>query len=147
MQKFKKSPLVQPLYTISVVSELTNVSPVMIREYEKAGMLRPPRVKGKRRFTQADVGNIKLLRYYLSERQMTLNGVKVLLETTPCYKIKMCKENGCPIFGTDNLACWKVASKDKGCDATLCPSCPIFLIRRVKKEFPPLPKDIPRVTG
>ncbi|MHC4778332.1 MAG: MerR family transcriptional regulator [Planctomycetota bacterium] len=138
--------LIQPLYSIAVASELTKVSPVMIREYEKAGFLKPIRVHSKRRFSRADIGNIGLLRYYLQDRKMTLNGLKVLLEETPCYQIKGCKQNGCTIFGKKILDCWKVAQSAKGCDSSLCPTCPIRLIRSRKSPNLPMPEDIPRIT-
>ncbi|MHC4598382.1 MAG: MerR family transcriptional regulator [Planctomycetota bacterium] len=141
----QSNPQLQPLYAIAVASELTTVSPVMIREYEKAGLLKPQRVHSKRRFSPADIGNIRLLRYYLQERQMTLNGLKVLLQETPCYRIKGCESNGCSVYGTKNLECWKVAQGAKECDASLCPSCPVFLVRSKAKAGPPLPPDIPRV--
>lgn len=121
--------LLQPLYSISVASELTGVSPVMIREYEKAGMLSPTRVNGKRRFAPADVANITLLRHYLTERQMTLNGLKVLLELAPCFRIKQCDKRDCPARIANGVACSHIASKTKGCAAELCRSCPICLVR------------------
>ncbi|MHC5036973.1 MAG: MerR family transcriptional regulator [Planctomycetota bacterium] len=119
----------QPLFSISVASDLTEVSPVMIREYEKAGFIRPARVRGKRRFSHVDIANIQLIRHFLQVKRMTLKGLKVLFQTTPCYSIKKCQEETCPLFGGGELRCWEVMKEEKNRDPELCKHCPVYFIR------------------
>lgn len=144
MQKIPQGGLTQPLYTISAASDLTNVSPVMIREYEKAGLINPPRVRGKRRFTPLDVANIRLIRYYLSDRQMTLNGFKVLLQSSPCFAIKQCSAPKCPA-ASNGKSCFESAAENPACDQRFCKHCPIYLVRTRGKVAPPFTSELPRV--
>jgi DNA-binding transcriptional MerR regulator len=130
----------RPVYSISVASELTDVSPVMIREYEKAGLIRPARVHGKRRFTPADVCHIGLIRHYLSERQLTLNGLRVLFELTPCHILKNCTEASCPLASSCDLHCWETMQSLQGADTLLCDSCPLKRVRETGNTNPPLPE-------
>lgn len=69
-----------PVYVISVAARLLDVHPQTLRNYERAGFLRPTRTEGKRRLYSAD--DIERLRHLIGTvEQFGLNlvGLKVLL--------------------------------------------------------------------
>src|SRR5919202_3018484 len=67
-------------YTISVAAELVNVHPQTLRHYEREGLIRPQRGKGKiRYFSQDDIDNIQLIRRLVNDLEVNLKGVDVIL--------------------------------------------------------------------
>jgi MerR family transcriptional regulator/heat shock protein HspR len=67
-------------YTISVAAELVNVHPQTLRHYEREGLIRPQRGKGKiRYFTQDDIDSIQLIRRLVNDLEVNLKGVDVIL--------------------------------------------------------------------
>ena len=118
-----------PLYPISVVSKLC-VTPVrMLREYEKEGIIKPHKVNKRRMFTANEIGFIKDVRHYLTEKRMTINGLKEFYLRSGCWEIKQCNLRKCPAYGNLDKQCWEVVKHHKLCDGKACPSCPIFVIK------------------
>lgn len=69
-----------PVYVISVAARLLDVHPQTLRNYERAGFLRPTRTEGKRRLYSAD--DIERLRHLIGTvEQFGLNliGLRMLL--------------------------------------------------------------------
>lgn len=59
--------VVEGLYTIGVVSQMTNLSERQIRYYEKQGLLRPARTPGGRRlFSKKDVSDLMRIKHLLA---------------------------------------------------------------------------------
>ncbi len=69
----------EPLYSISVASHLTGISPRVLRNYEEARLIRPYRTEGKTRlFSGQDVEKIKLIYYLQKEKEVNLSGIKII---------------------------------------------------------------------
>ncbi len=69
-----------PVYVISVAARLLDVHPQTLRNYERAGFLRPTRTEGRRRLYSAD--DIEQLRHLIGtvgQFGLNLTGLKVLL--------------------------------------------------------------------
>ena len=69
-----------PVYVISVAARLLDVHPQTLRNYERAGFLRPTRTEGKRRLYSAD--DIERLRHLIGTVEqfgLNLTGLKMLL--------------------------------------------------------------------
>jgi len=69
-----------PVYVISVAARLLDVHPQTLRNYERAGFLRPTRTEGKRRLYSAE--DIEQLRHLIStvdQFGLNLDGLKMLL--------------------------------------------------------------------
>ena len=69
-----------PVYVISVAARLLDVHPQTLRNYERAGFLRPTRTEGKRRLYSAD--DIEQLRHLIGTVEqfgLNLTGLKMLL--------------------------------------------------------------------
>ena len=82
-----KNPLQNKLYySISEVSELTQLQPYTLRAWEKEfSCLRPPRARGgkNRAYRERDIGIILLLKRLLYEERYTTQGVKKKLKDEP----------------------------------------------------------------
>lgn len=69
-----------PVFVISVAARLLDVHPQTLRNYERAGFLRPTRTEGKRRLYSAD--DIEQLRHLIGTVEqfgLNLTGLKALL--------------------------------------------------------------------
>ena len=118
-----------PLYSISVVAGLCLTPIRMLREYEKQGMIKPKKVNKRRLFTVNEVGFIKDIRYYLTEKRMTIQGLKEFYLRASCCEIKRCNRRKCPAYGRLDKQCWEVVAYHKVCDGKACPSCPLFIVK------------------
>lgn len=68
------------VYPMSVVSELTNLSPRQIRYYESMGLINPERSKGNQRlYTPEDVDTLLAIKALLT-KGLTLEGIKSVIQ-------------------------------------------------------------------
>lgn len=71
----------QPVYGISVVSELIKIPIWTIRQLDKAGIVKPKRVGKKiRLYSNYDLKKLKFIQYLMETRKVNIHGVKVILE-------------------------------------------------------------------
>lgn len=69
-----------PVYVISVAARLLDVHPQTLRNYERAGFLRPTRTEGKRRlYSAADIERLQHLIGTVEQFGLNLTGLKMLL--------------------------------------------------------------------
>src|SRR3954451_21052013 len=69
-----------PGYVISVAAPLLDVHPQTLRNYERAGFLRPTRTEGKRRLYSAeDIEQLRHLIGTVEQFGLNLTGLKMLL--------------------------------------------------------------------
>lgn len=70
----------QPVYMIGVASQLCNVHPQTLRQYERLGLVVPARAGAKNRlFSEADILRIKRIQRLTQELGVNLAGVDVIL--------------------------------------------------------------------
>ena len=68
------------LFVISVAAELAGVHPQTLRMYERKGLIRPQRTSGNtRRYSQADIENVRLIQDLTQRRGMNLAGVEMVI--------------------------------------------------------------------
>lgn len=81
----KNSLATKLYYTISEVSELTQVQPYTLRTWEKEfPCLRPRRTRGKNRaYRERDIGIILLIKSLLYDERYTTQGVRQKLQNAP----------------------------------------------------------------
>ncbi|MCK5579328.1 MAG: MerR family DNA-binding transcriptional regulator [Planctomycetes bacterium] len=130
-----------PMLSISIVSRMTKAPIRMIREYEKYGLIKPRRIKGRRLFSVCEVGFIQDIRFYLTAKKMHINGLIEFHLRASCWEIKRCRKYKCPAYGNVKFQCWEVTKPHKQCTPEMCPLCPIFIIKkssRKKKHSNPL---------
>ncbi len=76
--KYNKS---DPLFTISVASQLVNLHPRTLMLYEKTGLISPFRTKtDRRRYSQADIDRIKFIHYLTQKKRVNLAGIRLIFE-------------------------------------------------------------------
>lgn len=67
-------------YTIGVVAEMYNIHPQTLRLYEKEGLLKPKRSKGRTRYyTEEDLERLELILTLSREMGVNLAGIDIIL--------------------------------------------------------------------
>lgn len=80
----------EPLYSISIVSRLTGLSPRILRSYEEAGLIEPYRSRGNTRiYSNADLKKIRLICYLQREKEVNLSGIRVIFEIMTENKLSL----------------------------------------------------------
>lgn len=69
----------QPLYLISVVSEMLRVHPQTLRLYEKDGLIAPRRTKKQRLYSENDVERLNFILQLTRELGVNKAGVDIIL--------------------------------------------------------------------
>jgi len=69
----------QPLYLISVVSEMLHVHPQTLRLYEREGLITPKRTKKLRLYSEEDVEKLDMILRLTREFGVNKAGVEVIL--------------------------------------------------------------------
>jgi MerR family transcriptional regulator/heat shock protein HspR len=69
----------QPLYMISVVSEMLHVHPQTLRLYEREGLVAPKRTKRQRLYSDEDVERLSMILKLTRELGVNKAGVEVIL--------------------------------------------------------------------
>jgi MerR family transcriptional regulator/heat shock protein HspR len=72
----------QPLYMISVVSEMLHVHPQTLRLYEREGFVTPKRTKRQRLYSEEDVERLGMIVRLTRELGVNKAGVEVILRLT-----------------------------------------------------------------
>ena len=71
----------EPVHLISTVSEILNIHPQTLRQYEREGLIKPSRTNGKiRLYSQKDIDNIKYVLRLTRDYGINLAGVSYILE-------------------------------------------------------------------
>jgi len=70
----------KPLYMIGVASQLCNVHPQTLRQYEKIGLVVPARVGAKNRlYSEADILRVQRIQRLTQQLGVNLAGVEIIL--------------------------------------------------------------------
>ena len=116
-----------PVYPMGVAARLLGVHPRTLRIYEAEGLICPERHGGKRFFSQSDLAWIKCLRSLIHEDNISIEGVKRLLEVMPCWKIKDCSKEtrkNCLAAKKMDKKCWEFTRNT--CEKS-CRNCETYL--------------------
>lgn len=119
-----------PIYPISVAAKLLTVHPRTLRIYEEEGLVKPARQGNKRYYSDNDIEWIKCLRLLIHEKGISIPGIKMLLDLTPCWEITSCppeKRENCSAFIDRTQPCWKLANTACGKGLKECENCEVFI--------------------
>ena len=77
----KSRSYTEATYLISQVSEMLNIHPQTLRQYEREGLITPSRSDGRiRLYSLEDIDNIKLVLFLTRVKGVNLAGVKIILQ-------------------------------------------------------------------
>ena len=72
---------IEPVFLISAVSEILDIHPQTLRQYEREGLITPSRTNGKiRLYSQKDIDHIKYVLTLTRKLGVNLAGVDVILQ-------------------------------------------------------------------
>lgn len=121
------------VYPMGVAARILNVHPRTLRIYEAEGLIVPKRHGGKRMFSKNDLMRIECLRKLIHEDNLSIPGIKKLLEFTPCWKLRNCSEEQrkkcCELIGKKRN-CWEFSQKT--CEKS-CQNCEVYLNKNLPK--------------
>lgn len=70
-----------PVYVISIASELADMHPQTLRAYERKGLVSPARTSGNtRRYSRRDVDQLRFIQHLTQELGLNLAGVELVLK-------------------------------------------------------------------
>jgi MerR family transcriptional regulator/heat shock protein HspR len=73
----------EPMYVISVAARLVEMHPQTLRYYERAGLVKPTRSRGRiRLYSQRDIDRLRKIARLTDELGVNLAGVEVILDLT-----------------------------------------------------------------
>ena len=71
----------EPVYMISIASQLTGLHPQTVRLYERLGLILPKRVNNKNRlYSDLDIARLQQIRRFTQEMGVNLDGVEIIFE-------------------------------------------------------------------
>jgi len=124
-----------PIYPISVAAKLLDVHPRTLRIYEEEGLIKPARQGNKRYYSNNDIEWIRCLRTLIHDRGISIPGIKMLLELTPCWEMTKCppeKREHCKAFIDRSVPCWERASTACAKELSQCEGCEVY-VQAMKK--------------
>ena len=120
----------QDLHSIGEAASLVGVSIPTLRLYEREGLVLPRRKPSRHRlYSRDDIERVKCLRHVISEKKISIQGIKHLLAMTPCWQIKECPREvreRCPAFRNVERPCWLVEGRPTPCGNAWCGDCPVY---------------------
>ncbi len=70
-----------PIFTISVAAELAGMHPQTLRTYDRLGLVRPRRSRGRgRRYSRSDIARLRLVQTLSHDEGINLSGIRRILE-------------------------------------------------------------------
>ena len=70
----------EPVYLISIVANMLNIHPQTLRQYERDGLIKPSRTKGRvRLYSQRDIDRMKLILRLTRDLGVNIAGIDIIL--------------------------------------------------------------------
>jgi len=123
------------LRKIGAVARELCISQRRIREYERAGLIRPVREAntGDRLFEARDVEQVRMIQRMIHEEGLTIPGIKRLLSSAPCWELTGCNAfERCAVARRPEVPCYEQRASGAHAPCPVeCNRCPIY---RAKDE-------------
>lgn len=121
----------EPVYSISIAAKLLGISIQMLRIYEKEGLILPyKKESGQRLYSQNDLHRIECIRNTISEKKISINGIKSLYSVIPCWEYINCsmeEREQCPAYLENTQPCWSYEDRELSCHIADCRECKIYM--------------------
>ncbi|NPA28177.1 MAG: helix-turn-helix transcriptional regulator [Epsilonproteobacteria bacterium] len=70
----------EPVYLISIVASMLNIHPQTLRQYERDGLIKPSRTKGRMRlYSQRDIDRMKMILRLSRDLGVNIAGIDIIL--------------------------------------------------------------------
>lgn len=120
----------EPLYTISTVAKILDVSIHTLRLYEREGLIMPQRKEsGHRLYSDSDIERLKCIRDAITEKKFSIASIKAMYSLVPCWSIVECtaeERGGCEAYHNYSQPCWTFTHKSNRCRDLDCRDCDIY---------------------
>ncbi len=121
----------EPVFPIGIVAQRLGISEHTIRMYEREGLIIPyKKESGHRLFSEYDMERIECIKKTISEKKISISGIRRLLALIPCWEIKRCPNeirNSCPAYFDYEKPCWLNKEKLQGeCATNECRECEVY---------------------
>ncbi len=71
----------EPVYLISIVSNMLNIHPQTLRQYERDGLISPSRTEGRMRlYSQRDIDRMKMILRLTRDLGVNIAGIDIILQ-------------------------------------------------------------------
>jgi MerR family transcriptional regulator/heat shock protein HspR len=124
----KKNEL--PLFPISTVARILDISVHTLRLYEREGLIIPFRKEtGHRLYSNADIERLRCIRESINQKKISIEGIKTIYSFIPCWSIKDCSNDeriNCPAFINHSNPCWSFKHKNNVCSLSVCRDCNVY---------------------
>ena len=128
-----------PVFTLCVVSNLSEIPEHSIRQYIDKGLIIPFRKETNRHlFSQVDISRLKFIHKLLDDNGLNIAGIKALLAMIPCWAVRNCSQEereNCQAYHSNTLPCWEASDKGTLCKNTNCRECEVY---KVVEKYPDL---------
>ncbi len=119
-----------PLYTLGIVSQLSEIPAHSIRQYIDENLIIPYKLESKRHlFSRNDIDRLKLIRSLIRDKGLNFSGVRALMAVIPCWSIRECPEDdrsSCGAYTENFQPCWEASEKGRHCKNENCRDCEVY---------------------
>lgn len=120
----------EPLYTISTIANLLEVSIHTLRLYEREGLILPFRkTSGHRLYSNNDIKRLQSIRNAITEKKFSIASIKAMYSLIPCWSIVKCDEQdrgNCEAYHNYSQPCWTFEHKSNRCREIDCKNCEVY---------------------
>lgn len=122
----------EPLFTLKITSQLSELPAHSIRQYIDEGLIIPYKLESKRHlFSEYDIQRLRLIRHLIRDRGLNFTGIRALLAMIPCWGIRGCSKkdrNSCGAYSENFQPCWNASEKGRECLNVNCRDCEVYHI-------------------
>ena len=122
----------RPVFTLGVVSRLSNIPAHSIRQYIDRGLLIPFKLDSNRHlFSQDDVRRLRSIHQLIHEKGLNFSGIRAMMAMIPCWAIHQCSlkdRQNCSAYADGFNPCWEASEKGRDCRNENCRECQVYQI-------------------
>jgi len=133
MQEIKKEKEVnadRPVFTLGIISQLSDIPAHSIRQYIDKGLILPYKKDNKRHlFCMNDVTRLEHIHSLIHDQGLNFAGIRSLLSILPCWNMHECSEEdrqNCDAYTANSAPCWEASSKGRVCRNEECRECEVY---------------------
>jgi MerR family transcriptional regulator/heat shock protein HspR len=120
----------EPLFSISTTAKIVGLSKQSLHLYEREHLIIPyKKASGHRLYSLADIDRLHCIREMITDRKISIQGIKGMLSLLPCWKVVNCSEKdrkNCEAYENSFKPCWAYEHKNNVCAKLDCRTCEVY---------------------